>query len=136
MLRKLHDAFPSIHQALVRTVSSKYQIELEDLPAEEEVSACYRYRAKLCRSLYAKPVGDAEYFWEGVPKREQQGEVDGSPVEEEIDADDFEEENENEGEREESRRDVRRLVRGASLTQQSYLDTKNYMIRVQSGRKH
>lgn len=49
----------------MRAVLTKYHINLEDLPPAEDVTACTRYRPKLCRSYFLKPCENSDYFWEG-----------------------------------------------------------------------
>lgn len=65
MLKKLHDGYPTVRQAIVRAVLTKHRINLEDLPPAEDITACTRYRPKLCRSYFLKPSEDSDYFWDG-----------------------------------------------------------------------
>jgi hypothetical protein len=65
MFKKLHDGYPTVRQAIVRAVLTKHRINLEDLPPAADITACTRYRPKLCRSYFLKPSEDSDYFWDG-----------------------------------------------------------------------
>lgn len=75
MLRKLYDGYPTVHQAIVRAVLTKHQINLDDLPPADHIPACTRYRPKLCRSYFLKPCEDSDYFWEGESNGGDAGEA-------------------------------------------------------------
>jgi hypothetical protein len=65
MLKKLHDGFPTIHDAIVRTVLTRHQINLEDLPPAEDIDACIKFKADLSRCGYWPSTSEqSDYFWD------------------------------------------------------------------------
>jgi hypothetical protein len=55
MLRKLYESFPGVHDVIVSSVLTRFQIDVDSLPSWEDTGSAGSYRAPLCRDYGCSP---------------------------------------------------------------------------------
>jgi len=84
MLKRLVESYPGLKNTIETLVVEKYQLDLDDLPSQDDEDACRAYEARLCRDYFFPKV-------EGVDTQDGDGDVTMSDEDDEEEQDELDE---------------------------------------------